>query len=116
MTDYKVLIIREKMTFMVNALVINLRRAGYEVRESDMDVSSISLYVNDSDILILYTDEEINGRVKRYKLPEGVKAYSVTVDNNQPGGLSYVSLPGNTIPKGTAVAIKAGIGPNGLPR
>ena len=42
-----------------------------------------------------------------YQLPEGVKAYSVTVDNNQPGGLSYVSLPGNTIPKGTAVAIKA---------
>ena len=59
MAEYSVTIIRDKMTFMVNALVINLRKAHYDVRESNMDVSNINLYVDDSDILILYSDEEI---------------------------------------------------------
>ncbi len=53
------MIIRDKMTFMVNALVINLKKAHYDVRESNMDVSNINLYVDQSDILILYSDEEI---------------------------------------------------------
>ncbi|MBR4725809.1 MAG: response regulator [Lachnospiraceae bacterium] len=62
MADYSVTIIREKMTFMVNALVINLKKANYNVRESNMDVSNISAYVDSSDILILYTDEEIGAK------------------------------------------------------
>lgn len=59
MAEYSVMIIRDKMTFMVNALVINLKKAHYDVRESNMDVSNINLYVDQSDILILYSDEEI---------------------------------------------------------
>ena len=42
-----------------------------------------------------------------YLLPEGAKAYSVIIDNNKPGGLSYVAMTDNTVPKATAVAIKA---------
>ena len=59
MADYSILIIREKTTFMVNALAVNLGRAHYNVREVNMDISNISPYVDRTDILILYSDEEI---------------------------------------------------------
>ncbi|MBO4415086.1 MAG: response regulator [Lachnospiraceae bacterium] len=62
MASYTVTIIREKMTFMVNSIVINLRKANYNVNEANMDVSNISTYVDESDILILYSDEEIGGK------------------------------------------------------
>ncbi len=62
MAAYTVTIIREKMTFMVNSIVINLRKANYSVNEANMDVSNISNYVDESDMLILYSDEEIGGK------------------------------------------------------
>ncbi len=62
MADYSITIIREKTTFMVNALAINLKKANYYVRESTMDVNNLSSYVDCSDLLILYTDEEIGAK------------------------------------------------------
>ena len=59
MADYSILIVREKMTFMVNALVTNLEKAHYKVQEAAMEVSNISPYVDKTDIIILYADGDI---------------------------------------------------------
>ena len=55
-SHFRILIIREKMTFMVNALVTNLEKAHYLVTEADAEISSITPYVDSSDIIILYAD------------------------------------------------------------
>ncbi len=57
-----ILIVREKMTFMVNALATNLKRCGYEVIEANLEVSSITEYEDEADLIILYTDETIAGK------------------------------------------------------
>ena len=42
-----------------------------------------------------------------YRLPAGLKAYCITTDNSQSGGIAYTELPDGVIPKGVAVAIKS---------
>ena len=48
-----------------------------------------------------FYDSQVN-----YRLPSGLKAYVVTADNNQQGGIRYVELTDGIVPKATAVAIE----------
>ena len=64
MADFRILIIRQKMTFMVNALVTNLEKAHYKITEANMEVSNISPFVDDNDVIILYADGDIAGEQK----------------------------------------------------
>ena len=59
MANNRILLMREKMTFMVNALVNNLKAANYTVEEVNLDIKNIVLYEDEVDIFILFADAEI---------------------------------------------------------
>ncbi len=59
MPNYKVLLIRRELTFMVNALITNLELAQYDVQEVGLSPKTISYYKDDADIMILYADDEL---------------------------------------------------------
>ncbi len=59
MAKYKLLLMRDKVSFMINALTGNLKNGGYEVIESDFDMKSVVAHEEDADIMILFASENI---------------------------------------------------------
>ena len=59
MARYNVLLIRDKVTFMVNALITNLEKGGYRVIEADYDLKSVIANEDDVDVMIIFSDETI---------------------------------------------------------
>lgn len=59
MNNYNVLILGEKLTFMINALVTNLTKEGYSVEELGFDIKNIASYEARADVVILFADNTL---------------------------------------------------------
>ncbi|MCR5655755.1 MAG: response regulator [Lachnospiraceae bacterium] len=55
----RVLLIRSEQTFMTNALVSNMKNANFEVREVGFSIKEIEAKYRESELLLLYADEEL---------------------------------------------------------
>ncbi|MBO6114912.1 MAG: response regulator [Lachnospiraceae bacterium] len=53
---------RDKVSFMINALAANLKNGGYDVIESDFDIKSVVAHEENTDIMILFAGENITVR------------------------------------------------------
>ncbi|MCR4601021.1 MAG: response regulator [Clostridia bacterium] len=58
--DKKIVLISEGTNFMVNAIIKNLKEAGYEVGRIDPKISDINMAKVVSDIFVLYLGEYVN--------------------------------------------------------
>ncbi len=59
MFDKKILLVRNEATFLVNAIKNALLNARFIVEESSYSVAELSMKKHDSDLILLYTDSEI---------------------------------------------------------
>ncbi len=60
MGEYRVLIMRSERTFMVNAMISNLETMNCKVMETSFNVKEIGAYQETSDLMILYSDRDID--------------------------------------------------------
>ncbi|MBO6239440.1 MAG: response regulator [Butyrivibrio sp.] len=59
MFEKKILLVRNAETFMVNAIKNSLLKAHFRVADANYTISQISDNVHDADLIILYTDPDI---------------------------------------------------------
>ncbi|MBR1391399.1 MAG: response regulator [Lachnospiraceae bacterium] len=59
MNNCNVLILGEKLTFMINALVTNLKKEGYTVEESGFDIKNIAPHEESADVVVLFADNTL---------------------------------------------------------
>lgn len=57
MATHNVLVIRKEMSFMVNALITNVERAGYVVSEASFNEKEIEPYKDKAEVILLYADD-----------------------------------------------------------
>ena len=58
-SKFKIMVIRSSRTFMVNSMITNLEGIGCLVYEVGFDVKEISVYQDEVDLMLLYSDRDI---------------------------------------------------------
>ncbi|MBE5837323.1 response regulator [Butyrivibrio sp.] len=59
MFNKKILLVRKTETFMVNAIKNNLLQAHFQVKDSDYSIKQLSENARAADLIILYTDSDV---------------------------------------------------------